>query len=221
MDSLDKIRWFHTIDLNGTITPGKKDTIKEKDLWELKPEWFKDQRVLDVGAWDGFYSFYAESCEAKDVLAIDSFVWNKINIGKKGFDFCHNILNSKVRSQICKVKDISKELGVFDRVIFCGVFYHLRDPFSGLINATSVLDIGGEIILESYREQDEDPAYMKFFGKEILSGDKSNFWSPNTNCLLEMFDMLGFEVYKQIPLEHRIVMYAKKIREPELRIFFE
>jgi tRNA (mo5U34)-methyltransferase len=51
--------WFHTIDLgNGVRTPGHKDTAAEWEHLHL-PD-LAGRSVLDVGAYDGFFSFEAE-----------------------------------------------------------------------------------------------------------------------------------------------------------------
>ena len=57
--------WFHTIDLgDGIITPGQKDTPAELVHLHL-PADLSGQTVLDIGAYDGFYSFEAERRGAK------------------------------------------------------------------------------------------------------------------------------------------------------------
>lgn len=59
------IRWFHRIDLgNGVTTPGADDTpLKLKHL--QLPESLSGKTVLDIGAWDGFFSFEVEKqCRA-------------------------------------------------------------------------------------------------------------------------------------------------------------
>src|SRR3954466_11917283 len=71
-----KINWWHSIDLgNGVITPGV-----DRSSWKLKklrmPQDLSGMSVLDIGAWDGFFSFEAERRGAKRVLAVDSFCWN-------------------------------------------------------------------------------------------------------------------------------------------------
>jgi len=68
---VEKIRWWHKIDLgNGIITPGKSDTFKKIKGIGL-PEDLTGKTVLDIGAWDGFYSFESERRGASRVLAID------------------------------------------------------------------------------------------------------------------------------------------------------
>ncbi len=69
--------WWHSIDLGeGVVTKGYKSTEHLTD--ELKAMRFPDVRgrsVLDIGAWDGFYSFEAERRGASRVVALDHFVW--------------------------------------------------------------------------------------------------------------------------------------------------
>ena len=76
-DRVKQIRWFHTIDLgDGIITPG----IEQATAWKLSytgpfSEDLSGETVLDVGAWDGFFSFECERRGAKRVLATDSLMW--------------------------------------------------------------------------------------------------------------------------------------------------
>jgi len=53
-------RWWHSIDLgNGVVTQGR-DKSREKLQFYGFPESFAGKTVVDVGAWDGFFSFEAE-----------------------------------------------------------------------------------------------------------------------------------------------------------------
>src|SRR5262245_24434215 len=75
---VQKITWWHTIDLgNGIVTPGG-DKHTQARLGDVKmPADLHGQSVLDVGAWDGFFSFEAERRGASRVLATDSHSWGK------------------------------------------------------------------------------------------------------------------------------------------------
>ncbi len=70
--------WFHSIDLGeGVVTKGFKSAKQQED--ELKALRLPDLTgvsVLDIGAWDGFFSFEAERRGAARVLALDHFVWS-------------------------------------------------------------------------------------------------------------------------------------------------
>ena len=70
--------WWHSIDLGeGVTTPGRKsaDWLKN-ELAALQLPDLRDKSVLDIGAWDGYYSFAAERLGARRVLALDHYVWS-------------------------------------------------------------------------------------------------------------------------------------------------
>lgn len=69
--------WFHSIDLgNGVITPGiKSPEHHKKELASLRLPDLRGKSVIDIGAWDGFYSFTAVRLGAAQVVALDSHVW--------------------------------------------------------------------------------------------------------------------------------------------------
>lgn len=69
--------WFHSIDLRmGVVTPGlKSPELHRRELASLGLPDLRGKSVLDVGAWDGFYSFSAERLGAARVVALDSYMW--------------------------------------------------------------------------------------------------------------------------------------------------
>jgi tRNA (mo5U34)-methyltransferase len=69
--------WWHSIDLGqGVITKGLKTAEQlGHELRALQLPDLRGKSVLDIGAWDGFYSFEAERRGAKRVLALDQHVW--------------------------------------------------------------------------------------------------------------------------------------------------
>jgi tRNA (mo5U34)-methyltransferase len=65
--------WFHTIDLgDGLVTNG--DSRSSRVIAEAMP-YLRGKSVLDIGAWDGKYSFEAERAGASRVVALDHYVW--------------------------------------------------------------------------------------------------------------------------------------------------
>ncbi|HPO31450.1 MAG TPA: DUF1698 domain-containing protein, partial [Candidatus Hydrogenedentes bacterium] len=147
----EEVRWFHSIDLgNGVITRGHKPhdlLLEESDyVFRYSPAGLS---VLDVGAWDGFFSFEAERRGAARVLATDHFCWSGPGWGTfDGFDTARHYLNSKVQDLDIDVLDISPEtVGTFDMVLFLGVLYHLKNPFLGLEKVTAVCE--KQIVVET------------------------------------------------------------------------
>ena len=70
--------WFHSIDVGqGLTTPGKKTSdVLRAELDSLRLPDVKGKTVLDIGAFDGFYSFEAERRGAAAVTALDHYVWS-------------------------------------------------------------------------------------------------------------------------------------------------
>src|SRR5579859_2611907 len=69
---VDSIVWYHSIDLgDGIVTDGFSKTFLEGPQL---PD-FAGRTVLDIGAWDGYYSFLAERRGAARVVALDHYVW--------------------------------------------------------------------------------------------------------------------------------------------------
>ena len=69
--------WCHSIDLGlGVVTPGVKTReLHARELTSLRLPELRGKSVLDIGAWDGFYSFAAERLGADRVVSLDHFVW--------------------------------------------------------------------------------------------------------------------------------------------------
>jgi tRNA (mo5U34)-methyltransferase len=122
-----KVTWYHTISLgNGIVTPGIDDTPSRLSKIGL-PLDLTGKTVLDVGAWDGFFSFEAERRGAARVLATDSYCWSGGGWGTKdGFDLAKRALGSNVEEREIDVLDLSPDtVGVFDIVLFLGILYHM------------------------------------------------------------------------------------------------
>jgi len=70
--SADALTWFHSIDLgHGVVTHGASDPAIPDRCF---PD-FNGRSVLDIGAWDGYYSFMAEREGAARVVALDHYAW--------------------------------------------------------------------------------------------------------------------------------------------------
>jgi tRNA (mo5U34)-methyltransferase len=73
----DDIFWWHSIDLGGEVTPGHKSVeLLEQEWANLQLPSLAGRTVLDIGAWDGWFSFKAEREGAASVTALDHYVWS-------------------------------------------------------------------------------------------------------------------------------------------------
>jgi tRNA (mo5U34)-methyltransferase len=184
------ITWYHTIDLGQGIVTSGSDVSPRKLRHLGLPEDLRGKTVLDIGAWDGFFSFEAERRGAARVVALDSYSWR--NGGKAGFELARAALNSRVEDVEAEVLDICPErLGTFDLVLFLGVLYHMRHPLLALERVRSVT--GSQLILETHVSMQwyRRPA-MAFYPGAQLNEDVTNWWGPNPAAVVSMLQTAGF-----------------------------
>jgi tRNA (mo5U34)-methyltransferase len=217
-EEVDRIKWFHQIDLgNGLITPGEDRTIKKARTIKL-PADLRGKSVLDVGAWDGFFSFEAERRGAERVVAIDQRVWTSPPgpdnpwSGQEGFNLARRVLGSKVEDVDIGIEELSPErIGRFDVVLFLGVFYHLPDPLPILERVASVT--AERLILETHADllALRRPA-MAYYPGEELSGCGTNWWGPNLALLDALLKGLGFRTVEVAHRERLPYRIARALR---------
>lgn len=199
------ITWFHPIDLGGGIVTRPEWHIRRRFARRLKllqiPQQLSGQRVLDIGAWDGFFSF---ECERRggDVLAIDTYAWE--HYGQSGFLLAKERLNSHVEDRRLAAEDLDPaDIGQFDLVLFLGVFYHLRDPIQVLDRLRRITR--GTLIIETHTlipvMHGRYPLVSFFPGDGFEQGGTFEFCAiPTEEALRQMLLSAGF---KTIDVKHR------------------
>ncbi len=214
------VKWWHTFDFEELQTDGIDDTPAKCKFIHFPKE--IQGSVLDIGAWDGYFSFLAERRGASRVLAIDSpnFCWNKERLviageetktnGKEGFEFARTQLNSKVEDKEMEVEDITKEsVGTFDTVLCLGILYHMKDPYKIIRNLYELTN--KKLIIETHTDGNylSAPA-MIFYPTNELNNDSGNWWGPNISCLVEMLKSVGFKNIQVAIGGSRCALHAEK-----------
>ena len=187
--------WFHTIDLgNGVVTRGVDKTPRKLKGIDL-PDDLTGKSVLDIGAWDGFFSFEAERRGASRVVAADFHSWSDSGGSwgaKAGFELAREALDSKVEDVHVDVMELSPDAvgGTFDVVLFLGVLYHLEHPLLALERVASVTR--SCLILETLIDMTftRRPAAAFYPSDEHLNW--SNWWGPNAPAVVGMLKVAGF-----------------------------
>jgi tRNA (mo5U34)-methyltransferase len=179
---------YHSIELpDGSVLPGLQPI--EHLRWRLDlfglPKDLRGKRVLDVGAWDGWFSFECERRGA-EVVAVDCIPLDTFHEAKE-------LIGSKVEYLTLDVNELSaRKLGTFDIVLFFGVLYHLRHPLLGLEKAVELsTDL---VLIESYvieAEKRQIPTVMEFYERTELGGQVDNWCGPSPECLLSMCRSAG------------------------------
>ncbi len=186
--------WFHTIDLgDGVLTPGQKDTPSEIRHFRI-PDDLTGKTVLDIGAYDGFYSFEAERRGAARVVAADHWSWTwPGSDARRNFDLAREVLGSHVEPVDVRVEELTADRvgGTFDVVLFLGVLYHAPDPIGYLRNVRSVT--AGMAIVETVTDLMDIPVpAAAYYPGDVFNHDGSNHFGPNPLAVEGMLREVGF-----------------------------
>ena len=220
--------WYHRIELpDEIITPGFSPIYAER---YALPDDLTGKRVLDVGAWDGYWTWEALKRGAKEVVAIDDFSddcgsgikppkkeWETFDICREAFGFTRKTKNgwkNKKKQTVNRIKmsvyDVDS-LGQFDVVFLFGTIYHFKYPMLALDKVASVCS--GEIYLETAALDDYSPyrnlvgqgynkndMVMEFYPTNQFGNNHNNWWAPTLQCLGAMVESCGFKSVRAWPL---------------------
>ena len=201
-------RWWHSIEIGDLVTPGQVPLSYLREiLGHLRlPESLAGLSVLDIGAWDGFFSFEAEKRGAARVVAYDLHPPDYY-----GFSTARELLGSKVEYVQGSVYDLRTDrVGGFDVVFFFGVLYHLRHPLLALDRIREVTN--GYALIETHHLDGRmrlpdgtwiapsaiDPRlteialYQFYRNDELQPGDFSNWFALNRRAIEEALWSAGF-----------------------------
>lgn len=191
----------------GCMTPGKNPVRHICDVAQI-PSDLTRLRVLDIGAWDGCFSFECERRGAKEVVA-----YSLENPNQTGFGRLKALLGSKVEYVQGSVYDLSPErIGTFDLVLFFGVLYHLRYPLLALDRIRTISR--GTLLVETHiltgkrllrgnrllsgllmlpRLTAKTPLWRQYGAFELHAADQSNWFGPNVQAMIESLESAGFK----------------------------
>ena len=220
--------WWHSIDCgDGVVTSGVKTAkVLAQEVANMQLPPLTGKTVLDIGAWDGFFSFLAEDLGASKVMALDHVAWSldvenlfkmgkegsavknplaapgiwkpEALPGKRGFDIVHKIRNSTVEQQVANIMTADLlSIGQFDVVFFLGVLYHLEEPLTALKRIHALTR--EMVVIETHAiflPEYEDNAFLEFYEGDRLNGDPTNQFGVNANALKGMCRQVGFRNFK-------------------------
>ena len=197
-EQLDRLLWFHEYDFPGGLKA--RAPQRGHDLFHQALESFickqlqivdlENKTVLDIGCWDGFFSFYCETLGAKRVLAVDDFSQNW------GTQECFSIAKELKDSSVnlrpdISVYDIDEALEgqKFDIILMLGLYYHLHAPYLAFAKVRHLCHADTIVFIEGpcYRDEKTDRALLR-----LDDPDKSKF-VPNVKVLKDMLQSCYFE----------------------------
>ncbi len=222
-EAIENLYWHHSIDFgNGIVSPGQKSAAVLNREAAYLPD-VKGKSVLDIGAWDGWFSFEAERRGASRVVSLDHFMWGldmegvgkymhecikkgepygrleeteyfhpDTLPGKRGYDLAHSLLGSRAEAVVCDYMEFE---GKFDVCLYNGVLYHMMAPLLALQKVAALTrEVAMIETAATYFAGFEHVPLCEFYDRdELLSGDPTNYWSPNIKGLVSMCRAAGFK----------------------------
>jgi tRNA (mo5U34)-methyltransferase len=185
---------YHSFELpDGTLLNGTVplERLRERfDAFPL-PRDLTGKLVLDIGPWDGFFTFEAErrgaAVTAVDYVDLDSFR----EIARR--------MKSRARYERMEVYQLDPvRHGTFDYVLFLGVLYHCKHPLLALERVCSVTrDL---CIVETHVadavdwQRGERRAYpfIDLYEHDELGGQFDNWTDPSVDAVAALLRMAGF-----------------------------
>ncbi len=225
--------WYHRMYLgNGiyTMPPTFPDCV-----WALlKPAFPADLQgasLLDVGCNAGFFSVLARLRGAGRILGVES-----VDFFAAQAEYIRSIWQMDIEYRLMDAHDIGLIDETFDLVMFAGILYHLKNPLLVLEEVgrrcRDAVVVETEVIPEDPRNliiariggrgqarlTPTAKGFMKFYESDELNEDGSNWWAPDTACLLGMLRVAGFRHFSR-PVYHvpgRVLLIATKHEESRL-----
>ena len=197
--------WFHTFSLDGgsRYTPG----IARDHRYRIPalPKDLCGRTVLDVGSFDGFYAFLAESRGASRVVAVDNEQyrnwvrtrWGVALEGGEGFRAIAKLLDSDVEYRRLDAFDLELLGETFDLILCFGILHRVENPLGLLKVLRGRLADGGEVLLETYgvaaaRLEDEAAIHVCAAG-EVYPRDEFVYWGFTGESLSRLARHAGFD----------------------------
>jgi len=177
---------------NGATTKGRSPSTKKLMSLGL-PASLEGVSVLDVGAYEGFYSIQMEQRGAL-VTANDHFVWNwPGDNSKSNLELVMKITDSRIsvlEADIDSLPNIQHQI-----TLFLGVLYHLEDQIGAL---RKIRESAKSLVVLETLIDDLDIAgpSLKFYPGKDLNNDGSNQFGPNLDALVGLIQAAGFQNFE-------------------------
>jgi tRNA (mo5U34)-methyltransferase len=183
--------WHQAFELApGVRTPGANQIDWLIDAAQL-PADTTGLSVLDIGATNGATAFEMERRGAERIVAVDIYDESRF-----GFRAIADFLDSKVEFVQASVYELPSVLHeTFDLVIFWGVLYHLRHPLLALdmVRDLTAVTLSVETAVAA-DEGEHGSSLVRFYRRDELGGDPSNWFAPTVPALEGWIGSSGFDV---------------------------
>lgn len=169
----------------------------------LEPHFnLKDKVVGDIGCNNGYYLFRMLTQEPRKLIGFDPSA-----IYYSQFQFINHFIQSDIVYELLGVEHVEFYEHKFDTLFCLGVLYHRSDPVAMLKSLFKGLNLGGELILDTFMIDGEGE--MCLTPKDRYSKIPNIYFVPTVNALKNWCYRAGFksvevlETMKTEPKEQR------------------
>jgi tRNA (mo5U34)-methyltransferase len=194
-ERIDAITWYHEFDFGNGLRARSNapDVEAHRHSWQfiernLDAVSFQGKDVLDIGCWDGYWSFYAERRGARSVLATDDCTQNWSRSG--GILLAKELYGSSVKVNLnVPVYEVASLRQKFDIILFLGVYYHLFDPFYALAQIRQCCHPGTLVLVDG-------PVALGLLPATTLVNfaNRSCEWMPTIEALSQLLRATYFSI---------------------------
>lgn len=186
--------WFHRFEFQGGLTTPGRDPSDIKLHHLCLPRFLTGRSVLDLGAYEGYFTFQAEDRGATRVVAVDQYVWQLAGCSAfRNFKFIRKTLDSRSEFVMAPAEKAAEILqDQFDIVLFLGVLYHDPKMTDYLANAAALTK--GVCVVETLLDRlDCDQATAAIYDGSEINDDPTNSWAPNLRAMTIILRRVGFK----------------------------
>jgi tRNA (mo5U34)-methyltransferase len=220
--------WYQRIDLGQGVFTVEGPQYHEV-IWQRVsgafPAHLAGAAVLDVGCNAGYFAIEMKRRGAGRVLGVEP-----VPLHFAQATLCRDVLGLDIEYLPLDAHELARIDETFDIVVFTGVLYHLRHPLLALeqvgrlcrdvivVETECIIDDPRNVVYARQGAQGQvavtgcPRGFMKFVETSELNNDGSNWWIPDTECVLAMLRTVGFTQFSTAlyPTEGRLLVLATK-----------
>lgn len=220
-EEIDKLPWFHDFEFPGGLkarATDRRHAVFHAALWsfirdQLAHAGLAGKSVIEIGCWDGYFSFLAEELGARCVLAVDDYSQNWGS--PESFHVAKALKRSSVELRHdVSVYELQRIEQRFDVVLMSGVYSHLDAPFAAFAGVRTLCANDDSVaIVEGGCIRDDEESYA------CIGHDKTGEkFVPTTRLLREMVEACYFTVERATFLSEDRLAERLSLASPEERL---
>ena len=180
-------------DLFGVKIDSEWQSFKKYNL--LRPYLdLEGKSVADVGCNNGYYMFRMLEFKPRSVLGVDPSP-----LFRSQFDLVNRFVQSgRLRYEMLGIEHMRSFADMFDTVFCLGVLYHRSDPILALKSLKQSLKRGGELILDTFMIEGEEPVCL--VPESTYSKISNVHFVPTVPALENWCKKAGFERFEVLEI---------------------